>query len=263
MSRQTKIQEEDISLQNARIIEKFKKDFLKIRDYGFVPSNRTHNTGIGKTFEDLVGVSENNIQEVDYEGLIEIKSARELSVSMVTLFTKSPTYPEGANTYLRENYGYVDPTHPPLRILHTTISALNFNTCKQEFGFKLEVDDKSEKIHLRIKNLIKDEVIDDNIYYSFDELRNIVEKKCRVIAFINAEHKKVGDKEHFKFKDAKLLTGLTFEKFIEFVRDGTITYDIRIGVYKSGKQRGKTHDHGSGFRIQKRSISRAFEIHDL
>jgi hypothetical protein len=28
-------------------------------------------------------------------------------------------------------------------------------------------------------------------------------------------------------------------------------FDIRIGVYKTGKHSGKAHDHGSGFRIQK------------
>ncbi len=26
--------------------------------------------------------------------------------------------------------------------------------------------------------------------------------------------------------------------------------DIRIGSYKSGKNKGKTHDHGTGFRIK-------------
>ncbi len=25
--------------------------------------------------------------------------------------------------------------------------------------------------------------------------------------------------------------------------------DIRIGVYNTGKNKGKTHDHGTGFRI--------------
>ena len=42
--------------------------FRKIKDLGYIKSNRKHNTGIGKTFEDYIGVKENNIDEPDYVG---------------------------------------------------------------------------------------------------------------------------------------------------------------------------------------------------
>lgn len=41
------------------IIDKFKE----VKKLGFVPSHRKNNTGIGKTFEDYVGVVENNLDE--------------------------------------------------------------------------------------------------------------------------------------------------------------------------------------------------------
>lgn len=83
------------------IIEKFKKDFAKVKKQGWIKSMRSHNTGIGKTFEESIGVVEKNSQDVDYKGLLEIKSKRDLSESLLTLFTKSPSFPKKANTYLQ------------------------------------------------------------------------------------------------------------------------------------------------------------------
>ena len=71
------------------ILEEFKKEFAKVKDMGFIDSKRFHATGIGKTAEDLLGVIENNKTSADYKGLIELKSARELSKAMVTLFWKN------------------------------------------------------------------------------------------------------------------------------------------------------------------------------
>jgi len=250
-------------IENNKIIKSFKKDFLSIKSKGFVPSNRIHNTGIGKTFEDLIGIHENNNLLVDYEGLLEIKSTRELSGSMVTLFTKSPTYPNGANTYLREKYGQPDPKSNNMKILHTTISASKFNTYKGKYGFRLFVSKKDEKIFIIIKDLENNQIIDTSVYYTFEDLKQIVGTKCKYIAFINAETKVNNGKESFYFKNATLLSCLTFDKFIDYVNRGIIVYDIRIGVYKSGHSYGKTHDHGSGFRIQKRDINKAFKIEQL
>ena len=43
------------------IISKFKE----VKSLEYVPSNRANNTGIGKTFEDYIGVVENNLDEPD------------------------------------------------------------------------------------------------------------------------------------------------------------------------------------------------------
>lgn len=43
---------------------KFIEDFNLVKSKGFIESHRKHNTGIGKTFEDLVNVVENNDQSV-------------------------------------------------------------------------------------------------------------------------------------------------------------------------------------------------------
>ena len=245
------------------VLQGFKRDFLAIKKKGFVLSNRSHDTGIGKTFEDLIGVVENNNFLADYGDVLELKSSRELTKSMLTLFTKSPTNPPRVNSYLRERYGFPDDTASGMKTLHTTFSALKFNTFVNKYGFKLEVDEKSKRLLLLVKDLGTKEIVDKNIWYDFETLKGIIKKKCQHIAFISAESKKEDRKEYFKFNKAILLKNLTFEKFIRAVKDGIIVYDIRIGVYRSGKNKGKTHDHGSGFRILKNNLNKVFDIEEI
>ncbi len=246
---------------DAKVLQGFKKDFLAVKSKGFIESHRKHNTGIGKTFEDAIGITENNSSLADYQGILEIKSKRDLSKSMLTLFTKSPSHPKGANSYLRETYGHHDENN--MKILHTTISATKFNTFFSKIGFKLEVDETAEKIFVIVKDLITNKIIDDSIYYAFTDLKQIIETKCEHIAFINADTKVEDEKELFYFKEAILLKELSFQKFIQFVKEGLIVYDIRIGVYGTGVSKGKTHDHGSGFRVLKNNISKVFKVEEI
>lgn len=100
----------------GRIIEEFRK----VKALGFVKSNRRNNTGVGKTFEDYIGVVENNLDAPDMLGY-EIKSHREEATSYVTLFTKVPDFPSRANAYLNNNFGTPYDENPLLKKLHTCI----------------------------------------------------------------------------------------------------------------------------------------------
>lgn len=128
-----------------------------------------------------------------------------------------------------------------MKILYTTISHLNFNSSKNKYGFKLEIKKQSKKISILIKNLKSNEFVGEEVYYTFEDLKKIINKKCRNIVFISAQHKKKpegpNEVEYFKFQSAKLLTGMNFEKFLEGVEKGIIVYDIRIGIYKTGKNK--------------------------
>jgi len=43
--------------------------------------------------------------------------------------------------------------------------------------FKLEVDEKAEKIFILVKDLTTDKIIDNSIYYTFANLKQIIETK--------------------------------------------------------------------------------------
>lgn len=235
-------------------LELFIEDFHKVKNLGFAPSRRSNSTGIGKTFEDLIGVAENNLKEADLHGF-EIKSQRNLSESYVTLFTKSPTMPKGANTYLRENYGSFDSHYPDIKVLHTSIFCGKFNTHISGASFSLEIDYTNEKLYVLVSY---NGVIDRSVYYSFEQLRKAIQK-IRNLAFVRAETKIIDGVEHFHFTQATIFSEfISFENFLSLIEQGLIMYDVRIGAYKMGDKKGKTHDHGSGFRIKKENMYRLY-----
>jgi len=235
--------------------DSFLARMVDLKRVGFVESHRVGDTGIGKTLEDLLGITENNIAGPDF-ATYELKSARRDSSSMLTLFTKAPM-PKGANHELLDAFGYrqrkkishvaqghisaylglskIQESDIPIeeKELHVTVDSLKLNSV----GLKLEV--KGNTIY--ISNLRGIEA-----YYEENYLREAFEKKYRHdLVYVLANNRKEGRKEYFHFNEAQLLSGFSFERFSEAVRIGTVKLDIRIGHYPNGK----LHDHGTGFRV--------------
>ena len=44
-----------------------------------------------------------------------------------------------------------------------------------------------------------------------------------------------------------------FNKCLQLIRDGRARYDNRLGIYRTGKNKGKKHNHGGGIRLVKSS----------
>lgn len=234
----------------------------QIKKMGFVESNRTGDTGIGKTLEDLLGISENNIAGPDFD-IYELKSGRKDSSSMLTLFTKTPM-PKGAIKNLLETFGYeqrtkknrnqlhvtdyVDAQVPEHAIsirekeLHITVDSNSVNSV----GLKLETDDN--RIYIgNSKNVLA--------YYDKDILEEAFEKKYKKLIYVLATSEKEDGKERFWFDEAYLLEGFSFDRFCDLVKKGVIKLDLRIGHYPDGRP----HDHGTGFRVFPEDTPKCFE----
>lgn len=237
-------------------LENLKKEFLAIKAKGFCSSTRSNNTGIGKTFEDLLGKREDNLSAPDFYD-IEIKTQRDESTSYVTLFTKSPDYPQKANTYLRNTYGENDENGMP--ILHTSIF-INENSYKNLYYFSLVVDENERKIYIAIRKKFSDK-IEKKVYYSFDTIQKKLDTKIKKLAYIEAESKVSEGKEKFHYKKMTVYSSPSLSKFISLIKLGKIMVDIRIGVYHNREKNtfGKTHDHGTGFRIKERDLPMLYE----
>lgn len=213
------------------IIQKLKA----IRARGYVKTQRKGDEGIGRTLEYLLGVKENNVPGPN-AGIYELKSARKTTSSMLSLFTKSPL-PRGTNPSLRERYGYESERSKKRKILHTTINAVAFNSIKGGAGFKIDIE--PNRINL-INN--ENEILG---YWDYEKLRELLEIKLNHVLYVKAEVKGSGKEEAFWYNEAWLLTGLSLESFLNLLKEGMILVDIRIGLYSTGK----THDHGTAFRI--------------
>jgi hypothetical protein len=218
------------------------RSLRELSDMGWIRSNRKHNTGIGKTLEDHLGIKENNIALPDF-GVMELKSQRINTISMLTLFTKSP---DGiTNAEIRKRFGYPDKEFPKVKILHQTISGGKRNAR----GFQAMIDEDSGRlVIMKQKRLLG--------YYGLEFLKKkALEKIGDGLILVRAETKKIRGQEYFHYKDAYLLKEIDPVKFLVHSK-----YDIRLGVYHSGKNRGKPHDHGSGFRLAEKSLPLLFKI---
>lgn len=235
------------------------KHFHMVKELGFVKSNRPNNTGIGKTFEDYMGVVENNLDAPDLAGY-EIKSHREGVSSYVTIFTKSPSFPDGANAILRDRFGEPYENNPQLKKLHTSIFATHANSFVGKYSFQLVNDKKEGVLYIEVRSLETGEILDRSCGYTYVDMAIHLQDKLNKLFYVSAERSFNDDgTESFYFNHAEIYTAVSFEKFIKMIDEGLVMYDIRIGSYKSGKDFGKCHDHGSGFRVKEANLHLLYE----
>lgn len=102
---------------------------------GYVKTHRAGNTGAGKTLEDLLGIHENYVPGPNGE-MVELKSCRKGSKSMLTPFTKSPQ-PKDSLPGLLNLIGYASGTGK--RVLYTTVTAAEYNTIKGKPALNIRV----------------------------------------------------------------------------------------------------------------------------
>jgi hypothetical protein len=218
----------------------FMVKIASIKNAGYVKSHRTGDTGIGKTLEDLLGIQENNIVGPDF-GNYELKSGRIDSSSMLTLFTKAPQ-PFGANGRLLEVFGYPDNVPKVDRELHVTVESTRINSV----GLRLVVE--GNKVFIKNSKGVK-------AYYAEDYLRRAFEQKYRhPLVYVLAKRLRKEGAEWFWFNEVQLLSGFDFQKFSNAIRDGVVKVDLRMGHYNDGRP----HDHGTGFRVLPRNLSKCF-----
>lgn len=220
-----------------------KEDFIRvykeIKSKGWIRTHRKGSTGIGKTLEDLLGIHENNLASPDF-GEYELKSGRKNSQSMLTIFTKSPQ-PARANSYLREKFGYSSNAYNNTdKVLHATLSAVAF-TRIADTGNELKIACDDKRIFIVSNITIED------VYWDREELRKFFERKYKnKFIYAKAESRYSGEKEEFYFCEAYEVSGFDYNAMIRLLQEGKIFIDLRIGQYPDGR----THDHGTGFRIR-------------
>lgn len=179
----------------------------------------------------------------------EIKSHREETASYITLFTKSPNFPSRANSYLKDRFGVPYDDNPALKKLHTSMFASRFNTFGSGLSFRLVNDRMRGIVKIGVYDVVSKELIDDSVGYTYDCLEKVLKKKLKDLFYVTAERKFIDEDEYFFFSKAEIYSNPSIDKFLELLDRGLIMFDIRIGSYKSGRNVGKAHDHGSGFRI--------------
>jgi hypothetical protein len=238
-------------------LNKLYNEFLKIKKMGWIKSKRKGTTGIGYTFETLLGKKEENFSIPDFNE-IEIKTMKKYGKGNIKLFNLTP---DGDYLYpierIIKKLGYPDKEYPEYKVINTKTNAIEYTKIGYYKKIILEVDRKNEKISLKG---INNEGINKNIdvSWSFKSLEERINIKLTYLAIIKAEYKIINNEEYFYYNQIKFYELKDFETFINLIEDGTINLTINIGIFKTEDKLGKMHNHGIGFSIEEKNIEKLY-----
>ncbi|MBP3460800.1 MAG: MvaI/BcnI restriction endonuclease family protein [Bacilli bacterium] len=239
------------------IIE-LKEKFEEIKKLCWIKSTINGNSSIGRTFETLLGNEENSFEIPDYNG-IEIKTKLSKKNIYTTLFNCKPEGLHYMETErLKDTYGYPDSNIPKYKVLNNSVFCNNKTIIGNNFKFQLVVNRKDKKIYLYIYDL-KNNLIENNVYWDFDILKEKLYRKLKYLAYIKAIKKYTKNEVYFKYTKINFYKLKSFEEFIKLIEQGKIRITFKISIYKKGKKIGKTYDHGTGFDIKEENLISLYE----
>jgi len=229
--------------------------FLGIKKMGWIKSRRKGTTGIGYTFESLLGKEEDSLSSPDFKG-IEIKTHRVNSNSYITLFNYNPI---GDSSYellrLFNNYSYFHPTNKNIKTLCANVYCNYIKDININYKFSLEVDEKDNRVNLLVYDK-NGKFIEKKSHWSYDTLKEKLYAKMRFLAYIEAESKLVNGHEYFKYKSISFYSLKDFNSFIELVKISK----IRVSFLVSGAVCGSNciNTHGTSFGIKAENLDLLF-----
>lgn len=243
-------------------IQNLKVKFETINKMGWVKSISKGFGGGGQTFEYLLDKNKNNFEIPDYDG-IEIKTKNAVVNQFITMFNATP---DGTYMFetkrLQENYGYPDKRMKGFKVFNISIFANELTSIGTRFFFKLKVDKDNEKLSLCVFNK-NNKLIDITTFWSFQLLKEKLQRKMQTLAIINTGYKKEINEVYYKYTSIKFYRLKSFESFINAIDDGSIRVTFKISIFRDGKRKGQMHDHGTGFDIREQNILELYEILDV
>ena len=236
-------------------IKLLKYKFKLIKDMGLVPSMRKGPTGIGYTFEYLIGKTEDHECKPDFNS-IEIKCLMGYSKSDLTLFSAVPVREKNsAVNYIFELYGYHRYANKDDVMLFERKIFSKYQIMLYNFSFKLAVDYYEKVVKM---NAYKNDVFYETVcIWDFKILERKLKKKLSTLAIVEGyPYYKEGIK-HFKYVK---ITFYKLREFIDFLR--LIENDkIYVSIYikeRGSKSGSALENHGVKFRIKRECLDDLF-----
>lgn len=221
-------------------LSELKKNLRALRERGFIQSKRKGPTGIGYTFESELKLSETNIAVPDLGGRIELKTTREKSKSLVTLFTFNKAVWRLHPKEAIRKYGYFDENKR--HCLYVTVS---FGIPNAQ-GLFLAIDSSKENLQLKDKN---DQVIGN--WKISHIVAKFLSKMNRLIVVTADSRKNEDGVEEFYYKDAYLLENPSDDDFVSAIKNKSVFLDVRMYLRPDGSVR----NHGTGFRVYESDLN--------
>ena len=189
---------------------------------------------------------------------IEIKAIRKYYNAEFDLFNSSP---DGRHVtpakWISEKFGYPDKDFKNIKVFKGNIYANKVSKIGLFYKFKLRINKDEERIYLQIYNY-RYNLINEEIYWDFDSLKEKLERKDSKIAIFWYMKKEINNEKYFKFYKMKYYELKGFDQFLNCIEKGIVFVTFKTGVFKSGKYIGNFTDHGTSFRIGKMNMEELF-----
>lgn len=229
----------------AETLKKLHEKISAVSALGWIPTKRAGDTGIGYTFESLLGIAANSSRDPDYAG-IELKSSRlragSQQDSLTTLFSKTPNWGSvNLGLGLLQRCGRADEVTKRLSLYCTTTTKAN------SFALSLGIDPDARRVDLLHHS-------EPTVWYDFGTLQACLLKKHGDTLFVSARTRGSGASEEFHFDHVLYCSQPSFARFIELMQKNSLVLDLTL----SEKASGSTRDHGYLWRIRKSQLSSLF-----
>ena len=211
-----------------------KFDVVKEREW--IDSQRLGDTGIGYTFESLLGIEENNDQRADFKG-IEIKckginEGKATSSSKINLFQAGPTWL--AKMPNKERIRFLGkPGEDGLYACYSQVTVTPNN-----LGLLLDILSTNNKIDIR-------KHADAFGYWSFGRLAKRLAEKHSRAAFVKATVRNTKSKTQYSYEELVYCDKPSIERFTNLVANRNIVFEFTM----SEEPDGKIRNHGYPWRL--------------
>lgn len=234
------------------------KRFQKIEKAGWI---QAANFNSGLFLEKLLGLGVNDFFIPDF-GNVEIKTHKKGSCSRINLFTVVPDSGFCESKRLASLYGYPDKDFKNINILAASFNAKSNNIIACKYFFRLVVNRKAKKIYIVIYDLFF-RILDDKTFWTFELLEERINIKLKFLAICCNESIFFRGKKYFRYSNFEFFQIKNFNTFINLVESGVIWGNIRVSVFKGNYRYKQLHDHGCGFTIDFKDITKLYDRVDF
>jgi hypothetical protein len=218
----------------------FVQEFDRVRAMGWIESLRTGDTGIGYTFETLIGIEENNNQDADYKGIeVKCKQKKEgqSSSGKINLFQKGPTWRDNRSAKERiKHIGYL--TDEMRYSCHSQLTTLPNN-----LDLSLLIRDSERRIDLRKSA----EILGDWTYNGLE--KSLLKKHARTV-FVKADVRKTTKTTYFRYDELVYCERPTIQNFVALIESRQLVFEFML----SQKENGSVRNHGYPWRLNREDL---------
>lgn len=209
--------------------------FDDVKRLGWVDSRRSGDTGVGYTFESLIGVEENNDKRADFKGIeIKCKKTKESGAGggKINLFQQAPEWKGGLTGIERlkllgklEGDGRYSCYSQITRIRNNLDLWLDLQATPQQIDLRKDSVRYGAWLHTTLS-------------------RRLFEKHSRAV-FIRADSRLFGSKQRFSYKELIYCERPSIERFMRLVEERKIVFEFLMRE----NSRGGVRNHGYPWRL--------------